>query len=109
VVGIPVAIAAAFLPIAQLAQLVNIGTLSAFVIVCLGVWVLRRKQPDLERPFRTPWVPAVPILGAAIALGLMAGLPALTWYAFLSWAAFGLILYFSYGRHHSQLNRAARG
>jgi APA family basic amino acid/polyamine antiporter len=109
VVGIPVAIAAAFLPISQLAELVNIGTLSAFVIVCLGVWVLRRKQPDLERPFRTPWVPVVPILGAVIALGLMAGLPALTWYAFLGWAAFGLVLYFSYGRHHSQLNRPARG
>lgn len=103
VVGIPVAIAAAFLPIAQLAELVNIGTLSAFVIVCLGVWVLRRKQPDLVRPFRTPWVPVVPILGAVIALGLMAGLPALTWYAFLCWAAFGLILYFSYGRKHSLL------
>ena len=109
VVGIPVAIAAAFLPISQLAELVNIGTLSAFVIVCLGVWVLRRKQPNLERPFRTPWVPVVPILGAVIALGLMAGLPALTWYAFLGWAAFGLVLYFSYGRHHSQLNRPARG
>jgi APA family basic amino acid/polyamine antiporter len=109
VVGIPVAIAAAFLPISQLAELVNIGTLSAFVIVCLGVWVLRRKQPDLERPFRTPWVPLVPILGAVISLGLMAGLPALTWYAFLCWAAFGLILYFSYGRRHSQLNRSAGG
>ena len=109
VVGIPVAIAAAFLPISQLAELVNIGTLSAFVIVCLGVWVLRRKQPDLKRPFRTPWVPLVPILGAVISLGLMAGLPALTWYAFLGWAAFGLILYFSYGRRHSRLTPPARG
>ncbi|HUZ97353.1 MAG TPA: amino acid permease [Edaphobacter sp.] len=108
VVGIPVAIAAAFLPISQLAELVNIGTLSAFVIVCIGVWVLRRKQPNLERPFRTPWVPVVPILGAVIALGLMAGLPALTWYAFLCWAAFGLILYFSYGRRHSLLRAQAR-
>ena len=109
VVGIPVAIAAAFLPISELAQLVNIGTLSAFVIVCLGVWVLRRKQPNLERPFRTPWVPLVPILGALISLALMAGLPENTWLAFLTWAAFGLILYFSYGRRHSQLNRPARG
>ncbi len=107
VVGIPVAIAAAFLPIAALAELVNIGTLSAFVIVCLGVWVLRRKQANLERSFRTPWVPVVPILGAAISLGLMAGLPALTWCAFLSWGAFGLILYFSYGRRHSLLNSQA--
>jgi APA family basic amino acid/polyamine antiporter len=71
VVAIPVAICASFLPISQLAQLVNIGTLSAFVIVCLGVWVLRRKQPDLHRPFRTPWVPLIPILGALVSLGLM--------------------------------------
>lgn len=105
VVGIPVAICASFLPISALAQLVNIGTLSAFVIVCIGVWVLRRKQPGLERPFRTPWVPLVPILGAVISLGLMAGLPALTWYAFLAWAAFGLLLYFFYGRSHSHLAR----
>jgi APA family basic amino acid/polyamine antiporter len=107
VVGLPVAIAAAFLPISELAQLVNIGTLSAFVIVCLGVWVLRRKQPDLERPFRTPWVPLVPILGAAISLALMAGLPSTTWIAFLVWAAFGLVIYFLYGRMHSQLRRPA--
>jgi APA family basic amino acid/polyamine antiporter len=109
VVGIPVAIAASFLPISELAQLVNIGTLSAFVIVCLGVWVLRRKQPNLERPFRTPLVPLVPILGALISLALMAGLPENTWLAFLTWAVFGLILYFSYGRRHSRLNRPARG
>ena len=109
VVGIPVAIAASFLPISELAQLVNIGTLSAFVIVCLGVWVLRRKQPDLDRPFRTPWVPLVPILGALISLALMAGLPETTWLAFLTWAVLGLILYFSYGRRHSRLNPPARG
>ncbi len=108
IVGIPVAIAAAFLPISELAQLVNIGTLSAFVIVCLGIWVLRRKQPDLKRPFRTPWVPLVPILGAVISLALMAGLPALTWGAFLSWAAFGLLIYFFYSRNHSQLRQRAR-
>jgi APA family basic amino acid/polyamine antiporter len=107
VVAIPVAICASFLPISQLAQLVNIGTLSAFVIVCLGVWVLRRKQPDLHRPFRTPWVPLIPILGALVSLGLMAGLPARTWMAFLIWGAFGLILYFSYGRRHSRLNPQA--
>ena len=102
------AIAAALLPISELAQLVNIGTLSAFVIVCLGIWVLRRKQPDLKRPFRTPWVPLVPILGAVISLALMAGLPALTWGAFLSWAAFGLLIYFFYSRNHSQLRQRAR-
>ncbi len=107
VVGIPVSLAAALLPINELADLVNIGTLSAFVIVCLGVWVLRRKQPDLERPFRTPWVPAVPILGALISLALMAGLPALTWEAFLTWAAIGLVLYFVYGRKHSLLRQQA--
>ncbi|HEV2387355.1 MAG TPA: amino acid permease [Candidatus Acidoferrales bacterium] len=107
VVGIPVAICASLFPVSALAQLVNIGTLSAFVIVCIGVWVLRRKQPDLERPFRTPWVPLVPILGALISIGLMLGLPALTWYVFLCWAAFGLLIYFSYGRSHSQLGRRA--
>jgi APA family basic amino acid/polyamine antiporter len=108
VVGIPVAFAAAFLPINKLADLVNIGTLSAFVIVCVGVMVLRRKQPDLERPFRTPWVPVVPILGTIIFIALMAGLPALTWYVFLSWGGLGLIFYFSYGRKHSLLNAAPR-
>lgn len=107
VVGIPVAIAASFLPIATLAQLVNIGTLSAFVIVCLGVWILRRKMPDVPRPFRTPWVPLVPILGAGVSLGLMLSLPKTTWIAFLAWAACGLIFYAVYGSRHSRVRQRA--
>jgi len=108
VVGIPVAVAAAFLPISALAQLVNIGTLSAFVIVCLGVWILRRKMPDVPRPFRTPWVPLVPLLGAGVSLGLMLSLPRTTWIAFLSWAVCGLVVYVLYGRRHSRVQLRLR-
>ena len=94
---------AAFTPIAQLGNLTSIGTLFAFVLVCLGVIIMRRTDPDLPRPFRTPWVPAVPILGVLVNFLLMLGLGALTWTAFLIWMAIGLALYFSYSRFHSLL------
>ena len=107
-VGIFVAVFAAVIPIGILGELVSIGTLLAFVIVCAGVWVLRRKQPDLPRPFKTPMVPLVPILGILISLGLMAGLPIQTWLRLFVWLVIGMAIYFGYGRRHSKVALAAK-
>jgi APA family basic amino acid/polyamine antiporter len=82
--------------------------LLAFVIVCAGVWYLRVKEPNRERPFRTPLVPVVPILGIAVCLAMMVGLPGDTWLRLLIWLAIGLGIYFLYGRHHSVLQRTGR-
>jgi basic amino acid/polyamine antiporter, APA family len=101
--GIAVGITAALLPIQEIAELTNIGTLFAFVLVCAGVWILRRVEPELHRPFRTPLVPLVPILGVVFCLYLMASLPFLTWIRFFVWLAIGLVIYFSYGRFHSRV------
>ncbi len=98
-----VSLGAAFTPIAQLGNLTSIGTLFAFVLVCLGVIIMRRTDPGLPRPFRTPWVPVLPALGILINFLLMLGLGALTWSAFLIWMAIGLALYFGYSRFHSRL------
>jgi len=108
VVGICVAFFASLIPIGDLAVLVNIGTLLAFVIVCSGVWVLRRKRPDLPRPFKTPLVPLVPILGIVSALAAMASLPAKTWYRLIIWLAAGLLVYVFYGRSHSKVRIASQ-
>src|SRR5439155_7118196 len=105
-VGAFVAVFAALIPIAILGELVSIGTLLAFVIVCAGVWVLRRSRPDLARPFRTPWVPFVPIMGILISGAMMAGLPGDTWLRLIIWLVIGMVIYFSYGRHHSRVQRA---
>ena len=104
-----VSLGSAFTPIARLGNLTSIGTLFAFSVVCVGIVIMRRKQPDLPRPFRTPLVPWLPILGVLINLGLMAGLGAITWGAFLTWMALGLIIYFSYSRHTSALTAPSRG
>ncbi|HET6837117.1 MAG TPA: amino acid permease [Gemmatimonadales bacterium] len=104
-VGIIVSIITATFPIQILGELVNIGTLLAFVLVCAGVLVLRRKRPDLDRPFRTPLVPLVPILGILSCLGLMATLPGDTWLRLLVWLFIGFVIYFAYGRKHSVLQR----
>src|SRR6202171_851662 len=90
VTGIAVGITAALLPIQEIAELTNIGTLFAFVLVCAGVWILRRIEPDLKRPFRTPLVPLVPVLGVIFCVYLMASLPFVTWIRFFVWLAFGL-------------------
>ena len=103
--GIAVAIAAGALPLQLLGQLVNIGTLLAFVLVCAGVWILRHKRPDLDRPFKTPWMPFVPIMGIVCCLGLMATLPADTWIRLVVWLAIGFVIYFGYGKKHSVLQR----
>ena len=105
--GIAVGIAAALLPIEEIAEMTNIGTLFAFVLVCLGVWILRNSEPDMQRPFRTPLVPLVPILGVVLCLYLMASLPMVTWIRFFVWLAIGLVIYFSYGRYHSRVQSHA--
>ncbi|MHC1707971.1 MAG: amino acid permease [Bacteroidales bacterium] len=99
-------ILAGILPIRILGELVSIGTLLAFVIVCISVIVLRKQRPDIHRPFRTPWVPLVPILGAGICLLQMLALPLDTWLRLLIWMALGMIIYFTYGVKHSK-NRIA--
>src|SRR5262245_6842504 len=96
-----IALAAGLTPIGVLSQLVSIGTLLAFVLVCIGVVVLRRTAPDAPRPFRTPGVPAVPIAGAAICLAQMVGLPLATWERLGIWLAVGLVAYSLYGRRHA--------
>jgi APA family basic amino acid/polyamine antiporter len=103
--GIAVSIATGLLPLQILGQLVNIGTLLAFVLVCGGVWVLRRKRPDLERPFRTPWVPFVPLMGVLTCFALMLTLPSDTWLRLLVWLLIGFTIYFTYGRRHSVLRQ----
>ncbi len=103
VIGLGVAALAAFVPLSELSELVSIGTLFAFTVVCIAVPVLRRTQPDLRRPFRTPWVPLVPILGVATCVWLMLNLPVETWLRFVVWMAIGLVIYVAYGRRHSRL------
>jgi APA family basic amino acid/polyamine antiporter len=107
-VGLVVALLPAFLTVSRLAELVNIGTLLAFTIVCAGVWVLRVRHPDLHRPFKTPFVPLVPILGIISAVYLMSQLPLLTWQVMIGWLLFGLIIYFSYSIHHSKVQKLAK-
>ncbi len=98
-----VSFGAALTPIAQLGNLTSIGTLFAFVLVCIGIIIMRKTDPDLPRPFRTPWVPVLPILGVLINFLLMLGLGSITWTAFLTWMVIGLVVYFSYSRFHSHL------
>jgi APA family basic amino acid/polyamine antiporter len=101
--GLVVALGGAFIPLRILAELVNIGTLLAFVIVCAAVLVIRRTHPDAPASFRTPLVPWVPILGILMCLMLMCSLPAENWWRLGIWLVLGLIIYFTYGRKHSIL------
>jgi len=103
--GIAVGVATGLLPLQLLGQLVNIGTLLAFVLVCTGVLVLRRTRPDLDRPFRTPWVPFVPVMGILCCVGLMLTLPMDTWIRLVVWLLIGLTIYFGYGKRHSVLQQ----
>lgn len=101
--GLIIALIAGFIPLGELAELVNIGTLAAFVLVCLGVVALRIKQPDLHRPFKNPLNPVFPLLGAFSCAGLMAFLPWVTWVRFAVWLAIGVVVYFAYSIRHSKL------
>ncbi|CAA9892354.1 Methylthioribose transporter [Candidatus Methylobacter favarea] len=103
--GVIMALVAGFMPLGDLAELVNIGTLAAFVLVCLGVIVLRITKPEMARPFRTPFSPLFPMLGMLSCGALMAFLPTLTWLRFIIWLTIGLIIYFVYSIHHSKLSR----
>src|SRR5580693_2656314 len=108
VVGAIVAFMPALLPIDKLSELVNMGTLLAFAIVCAGVWILRRRNPHLHRPFKTPMVPLVPILGILSALYLIWTLPTLTKIVVVAWLVVGLLIYFTYSTKHSHVQKALR-
>ncbi|MFD5537870.1 amino acid permease, partial [Streptomyces sp. NPDC127079] len=101
--GVIIAIVAGFTSLSELAELVNIGTLFAFIVVAISVIILRNTRPDLERSFRTPWVPVLPILSVLASLWLMLNLPAETWLRFAVWMVIGFVVYFFYGRTHSRL------
>jgi APA family basic amino acid/polyamine antiporter len=101
--GVVIAVVAGFTSLSELAELVNIGTLFAFVVVAVSVVILRRTRPDLPRAFRTPWVPAIPVLSVCASLWLMLNLPAETWLRFAIWMVIGFVVYFLYGRTHSRL------
>lgn len=101
--GVFVALLGGFLPLRVLAELVNIGTLFAFVVVCAAVLILRKTHPELPRPFKCPWVPIVPLVGIAMCVFLMLSLPAENWLRLVVWLAIGFVLYFTYGAKHSAL------
>jgi APA family basic amino acid/polyamine antiporter len=103
-VGAVVTGMAAFVPLSELSELTSIGTLFAFVLVSIGVVVLRRTRPDLHRPFRVPWVPALPVASVLACLWLMLNLPVQTWLRFIAWMGLGLAVYAGYGRRRSGLH-----
>jgi APA family basic amino acid/polyamine antiporter len=102
------AVIGSVVPIEDLADMVNIGTLFAFVLVCFAVMLLRRTNPSQHRPFRTPWVPVVPILGIVFNVYMMWELSALNWARLFGWLAVGLIVYFTYSRHHSRVQASGK-
>jgi APA family basic amino acid/polyamine antiporter len=105
--GVLIAILAALVPLTEIIKLVNVGTLFAFILVNIGVIVLRRTDPDMERPFRVPFSPVFPIIGVGLCVYLMTKLPGETWVRFVVWLLVGLLIYYFYGRKHSRMRRAA--
>jgi basic amino acid/polyamine antiporter, APA family len=104
ITGIAVALLAGFIPLGVLAELVNIGTLFAFVLVSVGVIILRKTRPDLPRSFRVPLVPLLPVVSALACIYLMLNLPAETWIRFAVWMALGVVFYYVYGRRNSRFS-----
>ena len=100
-----VSLFAGFVPVSDLGHMVSIGTLFAFVLVCLGVWIMRKKQPNLHRAFKTPLVPFVPIMGILVCVYLMYALPVESWFRLAGWLALGLLIYFVYGRFNSKMQQ----
>jgi APA family basic amino acid/polyamine antiporter len=101
--GVFTALVAGLFPLDEVAKLVNIGVLSAFIVICASVLLLRIRKPELHRAFRTPWVPLIPIIGILFSMWLLSELAAITWRVFVVWISFGLIVYFAYGIRHSKL------
>jgi len=108
VTGVIVAVAAGLLPLTTLSQLVSMGTLLAFTLACIGIIILRRTSPSLERPFRTPGMPWVPVLGALTCVIQMVGLPWETWARLVVWLVLGMVVYVAYGRSHAAALREHR-
>jgi APA family basic amino acid/polyamine antiporter len=103
-----VSLFAGFVPVKIVGELVSMGTLFAFVLVCIGVMVMRKLEPNAARPFRTPLVPLVPILGILVCVAMMASLPGLTWLNMLGWMVIGLIIYFVYSAKNSKLRNPTK-
>lgn len=103
--GLFTALVAGLFPLGEVAKLVNIGVLSAFIVICSSVIMLRIRKPEIPRSFRTPWVPVIPIIGIAFSIWLLSELSLVTWKVFLIWVALGLVVYFGYGIRHSKLER----
>ncbi|MCB2407735.1 amino acid permease [Hymenobacter lucidus] len=104
--GAFISLFAGFVPISVVGEMTSIGTLLAFVMVCLGILIMRKKEPNAPRGFRTPWVPVVPILGIVTCLLMMVSLPLDTWLRLFVWLAIGLAIYYGYGKKHSKLRQA---
>ena len=102
--GLFVGFFASFASLDEMIDLCNIGTLFAFILVCIGVLVMRFQEPNLPRKFRVPALPLVSVLGAVSCFYLASALPALTWWRFVVWLGIGMVIYFLYGRRHSRLN-----
>ena len=100
-----IAILAGLVPISDLGHMVSMGTLLAFTLVSIGIIILRKQRPDIPRKFKTPLVPYIPALGALVSMALMYSLPTISWYRLIIWMAIGLVIYFTYSRAHSRLNR----
>ncbi len=101
--GVFTAVVGGLFPLGEVAKLVNIGVLSAFIVICSAVLILRKRKPELQRAFRTPWVPLVPVVGIVFSIWLLAQLALITWTVFLVWVALGALVYFGYGIRHSRL------
>lgn len=104
-----VSLFAGFVPVSDLGHMVSIGTLFAFVLVCIGVMILRKTLPNAIRPFRTPFVPLVPIIGIVVCLYLMYSLPSESWIRLMVWMVLGVVIYFSYGKRHSKIREIREG